>query len=215
MYRLHGFFTQNSLKVLYTLEELGVDFEFQLVNLSTGENRTDEFRAMTPIGKVPVLEHDGEFLFESGAICRYAASIEKSPLFPADKLERARVDQWMTFFSCHPGRWLTEIYFEKVIKPVAGMGETNQAACERASKFAHQQLKMVDRWLQGKDWLANNTLSIAEPFAFAYVEQARAIELSLSEHPRVEAWFNRFESRDSVVRARARVKPFLHIMGGP
>jgi glutathione S-transferase len=213
MYRIHGFFTQNTMKTLYVLEELEADFEFQFVNLGQGENRTDEFRALTPIGKVPVLEHDGETLFESGAICRYAASNEKSPLFPADKLERARVDQWMTFFSCHPGRWLTEIYFEKVIKPVAGMGEPNQEACARATKFAHQQLNTVDHWLEGKDWLANDAFSIAEPYALAYLEQTLAIDFSLDEHPRVKAWFDRLNERDGVARARARVQPYLRSLG--
>lgn len=211
MYRLHGFFTQNTMKTLYVLEELEVDFEYVFVNLSTGENRTETFQAMTPIGKVPVLEHDGQFLFESGPICRYVATEEKSPLFPADKLERARVDQWMTFFTCHPGRWLTEIYFEKIIKPLAGLGETNQAACEKAAKFAHQQLKQLDGWFGHNQWLANNALSIAEPFALAYLEQASAIGFSLAEHPRVEAWFKRIEARDSTARARARVQPYLPV----
>ena len=47
MYRLHGFFTQNSLKTLYVLEELGVEWEFNFVDLAKGANRNDEFRAMT------------------------------------------------------------------------------------------------------------------------------------------------------------------------
>ena len=209
MYRLHGFYTENTMKTLYVLEELGVDFEYVFVNLMTGENRSESFRAMTPVGKVPVLEHDGEFLFESGAICRYVASTEHSPLFPADKLERARVDQWMTFFTCHPGRWLTEIYFEKVIKPAANLGETNLEACEKAEKFAHQQLKLLDRWFQHHSWLANDAPSIAEPFALAYLEQAHAIGFPLDHHPRVKAWFDQLEARDSTLRARSRVQAYL------
>jgi glutathione S-transferase len=208
MYRLHGFYTQNTMKVLYVLEEVGVEFEYRFVDLMKGENRTDAFRAMTPVGKVPVLEHDGEFLFESGAICRYVASEEHSPLLPADKLQRARVDQWMTFFTCHPGRWLNEIYFEQVIKPVAGMGETNIAACEKAAKFAHGQLKLVDRWLEGRDWLANDVYSIAEPFALGYMEQAHVIGFGLDEHPNVQAWLARLEERDATARARERVRPY-------
>jgi len=209
MYRLHGFYTQNTMKTLYVLEELGVDFEYVFVNLMTGENRTDGFRAMTPVGKVPVLEHDGEFLFESGAICRYVASTEHSPLFPADKLQRARVDQWMTFFTCHPGRWLTDIFFEKVIKPKAGLGEPNPEACEKAEKFAHQQLKLLDKWLGKNDWLANDAFSIAEPFALAYLEQAHAIAFALDHHPRVWDWFERLEERESTARARARVAQYV------
>jgi glutathione S-transferase len=196
------------------LEELGVDFEYVFVDLSRGENRGDTFGAMTPIRKVPVLEHDGEFLFESGPICRYVAGNEKSPLFPADRLQRARVDQWMTFFTCHPGRWLTEIYFEKVIKPKAGLGETDTAACEKAAKFAKQQLAMVDGWLHNRTWLANDALSIAEPFALGYLEQVHAIGFALDDFPSVQAWFNRLEARDSTARARARVQPYLQAFLG-
>jgi len=212
MYKLHGFFTQNSLKPLYVLEELGVDYEYCFINLMKLENRTDEFQAMSASGKVPVLEHNGQFLFESGAICRYVASVEKSPLFPADKLQRARVDQWMTFFSCHPGRWLTKIYFEKVIKPVAGMGEPDLAGCEEAEKFANQQLKIVERWFQNTEWLANDMFSIAEPFALAYLEQIHATGFSLDQHPRVKAWFERLEARDATLAVRAKVQPYLQAM---
>jgi glutathione S-transferase len=214
MYRLHGFFTQNTMKTVYVFEELGVDFEFVFVNLMKLENRTDEFRAMTPAGKVPVLEHDGEFLFESGPICRYVASAEKSPLYPADKLQRARVDQWMTFWTCHPGRWLTTLYFEKIIKNAAGMGEPDEARCAEAFKFAGQQLKIVERWLANTEWLANGALSIAEPFALAYLEQASAVGFSLDELPRVQAWYERLETRDSTARARDRVSPHMQAVMG-
>jgi len=212
MYRLHGFFTQNTMKTLYVLEELGVDYEFRFVDLTKGENKTESFQNMTPICKVPVLEHDGEFLFESGPICRYVATVEKSPLYPADKLQRARVDQWMTFFTCHPGRWLTEIYFERVIKPKVGMGETNEKACERAAKLAHQQFETLDGWLENSQWLANDALSIADVFALGYLEQIRFIDFSLAEHPRVQAWFERLEARDSAVQARAQVQPYQQAM---
>jgi len=212
MYRLHGFYTQNSLKALYVLDELGVDYEYRFVDLAKGENRSEEFRAMNPAARVPVLEHDGQFLFESGAICRYVASLERSPLFPADKLERARVDQWMTYFTCHPGRWLTKLFFEKLVKPMAGWGEPDAAACEEADKFARQQLKVVDDWLDGRDWLANDAFSIAEPFALAYLEQSRYIGFPLTDFPRVSAWFERLDNREAIERARARVRSYAKPM---
>ena len=212
MFRLHGFFTQNTLKTLYVLEEIGAEYEFCYVDLTRGANRSDDFRSMTPIGKVPVLEHDGDVLFESGAICRYAASVVKSPLFPADKLERARVDQWMTFFTCHPGRWLTNLYWEKVMKPAAGLGETNEASCEESLRFASAQLKAVERHLGGRDWLANDTMSIAEPFALAYLEQAAPVGFDLGAFPRVKQWFERLEARETTATVRALVKPHVDAM---
>lgn len=206
MYRLFGFPTQNSMKPLYVLHQLGVDFEFCLVDLARRENRSDWFRKMTPVGKVPVLEHDGEFLFESGAICRYVANVENSPLYPEHKLERARVDQWMDYFTCHPGRWLSSLYFQKIMKPRVGLGEPDPAQCAEAEDFARQQLGAVNAWLEHNDYLANGRLSIADLFAFAYVEQAGAIEFPLDDYPRVQSWFSGLEALPAIARAREQVK---------
>ena len=182
MFRIYGFFTQNSLKTLYVAEEVVGDFEFQFVDLAKGEQKAEAFTRMTPIGKVPVLEHDGECLFESGAICRYIANVADSPLYPVHKLQRARVDQWMDFFSCHLGHWLSRLYFEAVIKPNFDLGGPDETGIEEATKFANIQLGMLDAHLRDADWLANDAFSIADLFAFAYIEQHRAVELSLEEY---------------------------------
>lgn len=205
MLRLYGFPTQNSMKTLYVLEESGIDFEFVFVDLAQGEQNSASFQQKTPMGKVPLLEHDGEYLFESGAICRYVGNISKSPLYPEDALQRARVDQWLDFFSCHLGRWFSTIFFEQVIKPKYGLGESNAASIEEATTFAGQQLEMLNGLLEKTDWLANDAFSIADLFAFAYVEQYRVIEFPLQEYPNVQAWFDRVEARSSVAKARARL----------
>ncbi len=205
MFRLYGFFTQNSLKTLYVLEELGSEFEFQFVNLGEGEQRSEEFAQKTPVGKVPLLEHDGETLFESGAICRYVANVSDSPLYPADKMQRAKVDQWMDFFSCHLGHWFTKMFFEAVIRPKFKLGDPDEVGVAEANKFANQQLKIIDGLLQDSDWLANDELSIADLFAFAYIEQHRAIEFSLDAYPNVKQWFESIDGRESIARARARL----------
>lgn len=206
MYRLLGFPTQNTKKTLYVLEEVGVDFEFQLVDLMKGENRSESFRKLNPVGKVPVLQHDDESLFESGAICRYVANVENSPLYPADKLQRAKVDQWMDFFSCHLGRWLSTLYYEKIVKVRANLGDPDQKSCEEATKFSARQLAIIDQWLQENKYLTGENLSIADMFAFAYIEQVKDIDLSLDEFPHVSQWLNDIEKKESVKRARQRLE---------
>jgi len=205
MFRLHGFFTQNSLKALYVLEEVVGDFEFQFVDLTKGEQKTEEFSKMTPVGKAPVLEHDGEYLFESGAICRYIANLNDSPLYPGDSLPRARVDQWMDFFSCHLGHQFNKLYFETVIKPNFGLGDPDEALIAEATKFAQSQLDIVNTHLEGSDWLANDAISIADLSAFAYIEQHRSVNVSIDEYANVKAWFDRIESRPSIAKAKARL----------
>lgn len=205
MFHLYGFNTQNSLKALYVLEEVGADFEFHFVNLGKGEHKSQEFAQKTPMGKVPVLEHNGEHLFESGAICRYVANVTDSPLYPADKMQRARVDQWMDFFTCHLGRWFNQLYFEDVIKPKFNLGEPDEAGKKEAVKFANEQLRTLDEQLQGREWLANDALSIADLFAFAYVEQYRAVNFPIDDYVNVKAWVERIESRESIANARAKL----------
>lgn len=205
MFRLYGFYTQNSLKALYVLEELGADYEFEFVNLMEGEQRSEAFLKMAQMRKVPLLEHDGEYLFESGAICRYVANVSDSDLYPEDKLQRARVDQWMDYFTCHLGRWLTTLFYETVIKKKANLGDPNMDSVNEAGKFAKQQLKILNIHLDNRRWIANDALSIADLFAFAYVEQHQAIDLSLADYPNVQSWFDGIASRESIANARKRL----------
>jgi glutathione S-transferase len=205
MFNLYGFFTQNTLKTLYVLEEVGADFNFHFVNLGTGEQKSEEFAEKTPMGKVPVLEHNGEHLFESGAICRYVANVTDSPLYPADKMQRALVDQWMDYFSCHLGHWFNKLYFERVIKPKFDLGEPDESGVAEANKFAARQMGTLDSLLESSDWLANAALSIADLFAFAYMEQHRDIDFSIDDYANVKAWLERIESRDSIANARSKL----------
>lgn len=205
MYRLYGYWTQNTMKTLYVLEELGVDFDFQFVDLDKGENKAESFLKLNPIGKLPVLQHDDDCLFESGAICRYLANVENSNLYPEDKLQRARVDQWMDYFSCHLGRWLNVLYFETILKVKAGFGKTDPKACESAMKLSKFQFGQVDQWLQNHKYFANDQLSIADLFAFAYIEQVRPLDYSIEVYPHVQRWYGDIESRASIRKARQRI----------
>jgi len=50
---------------------------------------------------------------------------------------------------------------------------------------------------------AGDALSIADLFAFAYVEQYRAVDFPLENYPQLRDWFDQLEARDSIARARA------------
>src|SRR4051812_35154227 len=92
----------NTLKIRAAFAEAGVAFDYIAVDIPKGDNKTPEFLAMNPHGKIPVLL-DGDFaLAESDAILWYVA--ERHPearlLPPAGDLRgRARVQQWCAFAS--------------------------------------------------------------------------------------------------------------------
>ncbi len=86
----------NGYKVRLALAQLGIPFERIEIDIMKGETRTPEFLAKNPNGRIPVLEVEpGVFLAESDAILCYLA--EGTDLMPNDRLERARVLQWLFF----------------------------------------------------------------------------------------------------------------------
>lgn len=94
MLKLGGFAVSNYYnKVKVALLEKGVAFEEVYCKTSQDE----EYRRRSPMGKVPYLDVDGEFLCESQVICEYLEeTYPQKPLYPKDALERARVRELIT-----------------------------------------------------------------------------------------------------------------------
>lgn len=94
----------NVIPVLWCLEEIGVKYERRVVGGSFGGLDDDEFRALNPNGRIPVLEDDGFVLWESNAIVRYLADSYGKALRPRNHHDRARNDQWMEWYKTtfHP-----------------------------------------------------------------------------------------------------------------
>jgi glutathione S-transferase len=96
--KLYGFPPTRSIRVLWMLQELDLDFEYVQVDPTKGEHRRPEFLAVNPAGKLPVLIDDDFVLTESVAIVLYLA--EKYPqngFLPADLRARAEVYRWLLF----------------------------------------------------------------------------------------------------------------------
>ena len=204
MLQLLGYPTQNSKKVLYVLEEIGTPYEFRHIDLFKRENKSEEIARLNPMQKVPILIYNGKPLFESGAICRFVANIADSPLYPKDAYERALVDQWMDFFSNHLGRWMSSLFFQRVLR--ARMNKPPEdAAVREALEFIEVQGKVVDEWLDGREFLTGK-LSIADLFGFAYVEQDKVCDLSLEHLPNLMRWEKAIAKRPAIARGQKKLE---------
>jgi GST-like protein len=101
MLKLYVWKTPNGFKAPIMLEECGMDYEIIPINISKGEQKTPEYLAINPNGKIPALvDEDAEGgpvkLFESGAILLYLA--EKSKKFiPQDMQGKYSVVEWLMF----------------------------------------------------------------------------------------------------------------------
>jgi glutathione S-transferase len=95
MLKLYGGARSRASIIQWYLEELGVPYEFILLDMQAGEHRQPEFLAINPMGKVPAIV-DGEFkLWESGAILFYLA--QKYGNMPSSLEEQAKINQWILF----------------------------------------------------------------------------------------------------------------------
>jgi len=90
------------------LHEVGAEFDARLVSLPKAENRTAEFLALNPDGKVPTLAIDGRTLTEvAGTLYYLARRFPEAHLLPAGDIEaEAQVVSWMSFVAAtvHPAR---------------------------------------------------------------------------------------------------------------
>jgi len=94
LYQFHA--SGNCYKVRLLLNQLGIPFETVETDIGAAGTRSPEFKAKNPIARVPTVELEPNvFLAESNAILWYFA--EGTPFIPTDKLERARMLQWMFF----------------------------------------------------------------------------------------------------------------------
>jgi glutathione S-transferase len=85
------------IRALWTLEEIGAPYELTLMSWEEGSG--EEHRARHPLGRVPVLEDDEGFVFESTAICLHLADLHPQAglLPPLGTHERALAYQWSCF----------------------------------------------------------------------------------------------------------------------
>ena len=161
--------TPNGHKASCTLEELGLEYRVELVNISEGDQHTDAFRALNPNGRIPAIvdrDNDDLAVFESGAIMIYLAE-KAGRLLPTDSKGRARVLQWLMFQMGGIGPMMGQAnvfyrYFPETIQP----------AIDRYQNECRRLFEVLDRHLGENEWLADN-YSIADIANWCWVRTYR------------------------------------------
>jgi glutathione S-transferase len=172
----------NCLKVRLLLALLGREYERVPVDIFAGETLTAEFAALNPARTTPVLElEDGATLPESAAILWYLG--EDSAYVPADRLERARVLQWLCF-----ERALTPAVAGARFQIMTGRTDDETPLLLEKGRTA---LATLERRLDGRDWVAVDVPTIADIALFGYTHVADDAGLDLAGHPAICAWLDR------------------------
>jgi len=113
--------SSNSRRVIMAAVQLGVKLDLVAVDLLKGEHRTQPYLQINPNGKVPLLDDDGFYLWESHAIMQYLA--DKAPgqaLYPLEVQARADVNRWLFWSAYHFTPAVGFISRERITKKMVG-----------------------------------------------------------------------------------------------
>ena len=163
--KLYGFPPTRSIRVLWTLRELDVEFEFVNVDPTKGEHRRPEFLAVNPAGKLPVLV-DGDFILtESVAIVLYLA--EKYPekgLLPSGVRARAEVYRWLLFAATELEQPLWRITRHTSLYPPE---KRLAAEIPIARQDFLDMAAVLEKHMDGRQFLVGDNVTVAD-FVAAY-----------------------------------------------
>ena len=177
----------NAYKAALALELSGLDWEPVFVDFFNGAARTPEFRALNPMGEVPVLQDGDVTLTQSGVMQLYVT--EKTGRFGGDTPEDAReVLRWM-FWDNHKlsslaGNTRFLMNFLPADKRPAEVIAFQQGRL-------HSSYAVLNDHLDGRDWMVGSGPTHADFCACGYLFYPEPFGFSRADWPHIDAWLDR------------------------
>jgi glutathione S-transferase len=189
----------NPRRVRIFLAEKGIQVPFEELDLMKGALKTPEFTELNWFQRVPVLVlDDGTAISETIAICRYFEELQPEPvLFGSGALGRARVEMWnrrveFGLFWCvaQAFRHLHPAMAHLEVPQVAAWGEANKPKVLEVLGF-------LDRELAGREYIAGDTLSVADITALVAVDFMKPARIQRPELQHLDRWYQQVSARPS------------------
>lgn len=185
--------------VTCALQELGVPHERVNVDLASGQQKTPEYLALNPNGKVPLLVVDGTPMFEALAIQQWLGErygVEKKLWPAADSPARLEALSWTTWSYVTFGSVLQRFRFASNEQAPKEMH--NAAAAEAARNELQQLVGLLDARLSARAYLLGSEFSLADLILASVIRYGAYCGVALDSHAAVRAWLERCTSRPSL-----------------
>jgi glutathione S-transferase len=219
MLTVHHLENSRSQRVLWLLEELGVDYEIKRYERNRKTMLAPpELRAVHPLGKSPVITEDGQTIAESGAIVEYLiARHGKGRFVPAaGSPEHLRYTYWLHYAegSAMPPL-LLKLVFEKMktgpvpffVKPLV-----RTIADKVLTMFVDPQLTLHSEYIESElgktTWFAGDELTGADIQMSFPLEAMVARAVAAAPLPKIRAFLTAIQARPAYQRALERGGPY-------
>jgi glutathione S-transferase len=189
--KLYYFETLNPRKACAVARYLNSPVEFVRIDLGKGENRTPEYLAINPNGKVPALTDGDKRVWEADAIMAYLAKAAGSNLWPSGGDDRIEVMRWLSWNAYHFTRHAGALYFQHIVKPLIFGTGPDPKAVEEATGYFNQFAQVLNDHLKGRKFLVGDALTIADLSVAVTLPYAEKAKIPVSGFAEIERWHDR------------------------
>ena len=198
MIDLYTWSTPNGRKASIMLEEIGLPYTVHAIDIGKDEQFAPDFLKISPNNRIPaIVDRDtGISVFETGALMIYLAD-KTGKLLPKEGAARYQVIEWLMWQMGGIGPMLGQAHhFIKYNKGKAPYAE------ERYSKEANRLYGVLDRRLQGRDFVAGD-YSIADIAIWPWISRFEWQEVNMKQYPNVKRWYEAIAARPAVKKGYA------------
>lgn len=196
MITFYGSPMSSASRTHWLLEEAGVPYEYKIVNIREGQQRTPEFLAVNPNGKIPAIVDGDVKIAESMAINFYVAEKYAPALIPSDVVQRAKVLEWSFWVASTVQQPLVNILMHTTFLPEA---QRDAALVEKSRAELPRYLEVLEKGLTGHEYLVGDRFTVADVNVASVLGLAIMGKVELG--PNTMAWLTRMNARPAFQRA--------------
>ncbi|MEM6599691.1 MAG: glutathione S-transferase family protein [Cyanobacteria bacterium P01_C01_bin.69] len=184
------------------LASAGVDYSLKDIGIFNGDTQTDDYLSKHPFGKIPTLEIDGDYIYETDAITLYINEKFADRRFsPSDLLAKARMHQVMSIVNSYlydPA--VQTLTIENLVKPQQGK-EIDEQAVKAAIAPTQKALEAIENLFTGSPYILGSDLSIADFYLipiFFYISKTPQFQTVTANTPKLTDWWDKAQALDIV-----------------
>ncbi len=195
-----------SLAAHIAIEEAGIPFQARKVDFAAAAQRSPEYLAINPKGRVPALLCPWGVLTETPAILAYLGRLDghPAPMWPEDAIQQAVCSEWMTWLAA-----TVHIAYAHISRAERyAHSEPGRAEVARVGVTACKPLwDEIELRLSGREWATDAGYTVVDPYLQVFWNWGRGARLAYdmpAEFPTWTAHANRLAARPAVRRAFAQ-----------